>query len=53
MSHIIGRPNDDILDLILGRDADPEQAFIGATEQDPAKGDGYDTPPATPWPCRR
>ena len=33
MSHIIGRPNDDILDVMLGHGADPEQAFIGGSEQ--------------------
>ena len=32
MSHIIGRPNDDLLDVMLGHDADPEQAFLGDSE---------------------
>ena len=32
MSHIIGRPNDDLLDIMLGG-ADPEQAFIGGSDQ--------------------
>lgn len=41
-AHIIGRPNDDLLDLILGHGADPEQAFIGGSEQDPEEGDGVD-----------
>jgi len=41
MSHIIGRPNDDLLDIMLGGDgADPEQAFIGGLEQGPEEGDG-------------
>ncbi len=33
MSHIVGRPHDDLLDVILGHGADPEQAFIGGSEQ--------------------
>ncbi|HSH59488.1 MAG TPA: hypothetical protein VK988_07580 [Acidimicrobiales bacterium] len=37
--HIIGRPNDDLLDLILGPGADPEQAFIGGWEQGLEEGD--------------
>lgn len=32
-AHIIGRPNDDLLDILLGDGADPEQAFIGGREQ--------------------
>lgn len=28
-AHIIGRPNDDVLDILLGPGADPEQAVIG------------------------
>ena len=41
MSHIIGRPNDDLLDIMLGgHGADPEQAFIGGLEQGPEEGDG-------------
>ena len=39
MSHIIGRPNDDLLDVILGDGADPEQAFIGGSEQNLEEGD--------------
>lgn len=31
--HIIGRPDDDLLDIILGNGADPEQAFIAGREQ--------------------
>ncbi len=38
--HIIGRPNDDLLDLMLGPGADPEQAFIGGWEQGLEEGDG-------------
>ncbi|MGH3116065.1 MAG: hypothetical protein ACRDQ2_02940 [Gaiellales bacterium] len=32
-AHIIGRPTDDLLDILLGHGADPEQAFIGSREQ--------------------
>ena len=48
MSHIIGRPGDDLLDIMLGPEgADPEQALIAGPEQD----DGSeDDPPATPEP---
>ncbi|MDQ3641877.1 MAG: hypothetical protein M3450_10585 [Actinomycetota bacterium] len=46
MSHIIGRPNDGLLDVMLGGGSDPEQAFIGGSEQGPEKGDGVeDRPP--------
>ena len=37
-AHIIGRPDDDLLDIILGPGADPEQAFIGSSEE----GDGVE-----------
>ncbi len=36
MSNIIGRPNDDLLDVMLGDGADPEQAIINGSE----RGDG-------------
>ena len=42
MSHIIGRPGDNLLDIMLGdHGADPEQAFIGdgAEVDDHASGD--------------
>jgi hypothetical protein len=39
-AHIVGRPNDDLLDVMLGHGADPEQAFIGASLQGPEEGDG-------------
>jgi hypothetical protein len=42
MSHIIGRPNDDVLDVMLGPGADPEQAFIGGSEQGLEAGDGLE-----------
>jgi hypothetical protein len=41
MSHIVGRPHDDLLDVILGHGADPEQAFIDGSEQG-LEGDGLD-----------
>ena len=42
MSHIIGRPNDDLLDIILGHGAEPEQAFIRGSEQDREEGDDFE-----------
>ncbi len=42
MSHIIGRPNDDLLDVMLGHGADPEQALIGGSRQGREEGDGFD-----------
>lgn len=50
MSHIIGRPNDDLLDVMLGHDADPEQAFIGGTEQGLEEGDGSGDHPLSEGP---
>lgn len=41
-SHIIGRPDDNLLDVMLGDGADPEQAFIAGSEQDPEEGDGFE-----------
>ena len=38
-AHIIGRPNDDLLDILIGRGADPERAFIGGGEQGLEEGD--------------
>lgn len=32
-AHILGRPDDDLLAMILGHGTDPEQAFIGGGEQ--------------------
>ncbi|HTJ75638.1 MAG TPA: hypothetical protein VL337_09760 [Acidimicrobiales bacterium] len=40
MSHIIGRPGDDLLDVMLGHGAEPEQAFIRASEQARTEGEG-------------
>ena len=41
-AHIIGRPNDDLLDVMLGRGADPEQAFIGGSQQGLDEGDDFE-----------
>ena len=41
-AHIIGRPNDDLLDLILGPGADPEQAFIDGCEKGLEEGEGFE-----------
>jgi hypothetical protein len=32
-AHIIGRPDDDLLDIVFGQGADPEQAFIRGSQQ--------------------
>jgi hypothetical protein len=42
MSHIIGRPNDDLLDVMLGHGSDPEQTFIGSLQQGQEAGDGFE-----------
>ena len=48
-AHIIGRPNDDLLDIILGHGADPEQAFIRGSKLGWKEGDGFeDLPGAAP-----
>jgi hypothetical protein len=41
-AHIIGRPEDNLVDLICGPGADPERAFMGGNEKDPAEGDGFE-----------
>lgn len=41
-AHIIGRPNDALLDILLGHGAEPERAFIGAREQGPEQRDGFE-----------
>ena len=41
MSHIIGRPNDDLLDVMLGHGADPEQAFINSSDQGLEESDSF------------
>ncbi len=40
MSHIIGRPDDHLLDVMLGKGADPEQTLIHGPEQGREEGDG-------------
>jgi hypothetical protein len=42
MSHIIGRPNDDLLDIMFGHGADPEQAFIGGAKDGLEEEDGFE-----------
>lgn len=42
MSHIIGRPEEDLLDVMLGHGNDPEQAFIRGSEQGLEEGDGLE-----------
>ena len=41
-AHIIGRPNDDLLDLMHGHGVDPEQAIIRGADQRREKGDGLE-----------
>ena len=41
-AHIIGRPDDDLLDILLGHGAEPEQAFIGGREQGLGESDGFE-----------
>jgi hypothetical protein len=40
-AHIIGRPDDDLLDIILGHGADPERALMGGCEKGSEEGDGF------------
>ena len=42
--HIIGRPNDGLLDIMLGGGADPEQAIIRGSEQGREERDGFEDP---------
>jgi microcompartment protein CcmL/EutN len=41
-AHVIGRPSDELLDILLGHGAEPEQAFIGGREQGLKEGDGFE-----------
>jgi hypothetical protein len=50
MSHIIGRPNDDLLAVMLGHGADPEQAFIASSDQGPEEGESFEDRPLGPKP---
>lgn len=45
MSHIIGRPDDDLLDVMLGPPSEPEQAFIGGSVPGAQEGDGVEDRP--------
>lgn len=45
MSHIIGRPNDDLLDVMLGPPAEPEQTFIGGSVPGTEEGAGVEDRP--------
>lgn len=38
-AHIVGRPDDDLLDILLGPGAEPEQALIG--DRDGGAGEGH------------
>lgn len=40
-AHIIGRPDDDVLDILLGDGAEPEQAIIAGREDARQEGDGF------------
>ena len=40
MSHIIGRPDEDLLDVMLGPGADPEQASIRSSARGSERKDG-------------
>jgi hypothetical protein len=40
--HIIGRPNDDVFDIIFSPGADPEQAFISGSQRGREEGDGFE-----------
>jgi hypothetical protein len=41
-AHIIGRPDDDLLEIMLGHGADPEQAFIRGSEPGREEGNGFE-----------
>lgn len=41
-AHIVGRPHDDLLDILLGHGAEPEQAFIAGREQSLEVGDSFE-----------
>lgn len=46
MSHIIGRPNDDLLEIMLGRQgADPERAIVDGSDEDDDEPGDEPTPP--------
>ena len=39
-AHVIGRPKDDLLDIMIGHGADPEQAIVRGSEHGREEGDG-------------
>lgn len=41
-AHIIGQPNDDLLEIMLGHGADPEQASIRGSEHGREEGDDFE-----------
>ena len=41
-AHIIGRPNDGLLDIMLGHGADPEQALIRGSERGREESEGFE-----------
>ena len=43
-AHIIGRPDDDLLEIMLGHGAEPEQALIRGSEQGREEGDSSEGP---------
>jgi hypothetical protein len=55
MSHIIGRPNDGLLEIMLGDGdgADPEQTLIRGSEQGREEGNGVEDDPAGDEPTVR
>lgn len=49
MSNIIGRPNGDLLDVMLGEGTDPEHAIINGSERgDGSEDDGPREEPTAP-----
>ena len=51
MTNIIGRPNGDLLDVMLGDGADPEQAIINGSERrDGSEDDRRGDEPTAPKP---
>ena len=47
MSHIIGRPDDGVLDILLGDGADAEQAFIRDRQPGPRRDHRVEDRPTT------
>ena len=51
-AHIIGRPSDDLLDIMLGHGADPEQALIRGSEEGRDEDDGLEDLQVLHWYAR-